>query len=95
MPHGHERIGNGNSFLASQVIVATSGKTEGIVVCRPRLTAGWYLDGGDDLDALEHCRDQRGRDPIVAEAMWVTVRSRAATSLLRWPLAVERETWAQ
>src|SRR5258706_15796108 len=30
--------------------------------------AGWHLYGGDDLDALQHCRDQRGRDPIIAEA---------------------------
>jgi len=30
--------------------------------------AGWLLYGGDDLDALKHCRDQRGRDPIIAEA---------------------------
>src|SRR6516162_9574491 len=32
------------------------------------MTARWHLDGGDDLDALQHCRDQRGRDPIIAEA---------------------------
>src|SRR5215475_9941843 len=40
VPHGHKRIGNSDSDLASQVIVATSGETECIVVCRPRLTAG-------------------------------------------------------
>jgi len=33
VPHGHKRIGNSDSYLASQVIVATSGKTECIVVC--------------------------------------------------------------
>jgi hypothetical protein len=33
MPHSHERIGNSDSYLASQVIVATSGKTECIVIC--------------------------------------------------------------
>ena len=33
MPHGHKCIGNGDSYLASQVIVATSGKTECLVVC--------------------------------------------------------------
>jgi hypothetical protein len=33
VPHGHEGIGNSDSGLASQVIVATSGKTERIVVC--------------------------------------------------------------
>ena len=49
VPHGHKSIGNSNSDLASQVIVATSGKTERIVVCRPRLTAGWHLYGGNDL----------------------------------------------
>src|SRR5215211_8683663 len=32
------------------------------------MTAGWHLYGGDDLDALQHCRDQWGRDPIIAEA---------------------------
>src|SRR6266851_3347765 len=32
------------------------------------MTAGWHLYGGDDLHALQHCRDQRGRDPIIAEA---------------------------
>ncbi|MGB8068001.1 MAG: hypothetical protein WCF38_09935 [Pseudolabrys sp.] len=31
--HGHKCIGNSDSYLASQVIVATSGKTECIVVC--------------------------------------------------------------
>jgi hypothetical protein len=66
--HGHKCIGNSDSYLASQVIVATSGKTERIVLCRSRLTAGWHLYGGDDLDALQHCRDQRGCDPIIAEA---------------------------
>ena len=57
-----------NSHPTSQVIVATSGKTECIFVCRPRLTARGHLYGGDDLDALQHCRDQRGRDPIIAKA---------------------------
>ena len=33
VPHGHKCIGNRDSYLASQVIVATSGKTERIVVC--------------------------------------------------------------
>ena len=66
--HGHKCICNRDSYLASQVIVATSGKTECIVVCRPRPMARWHLYGGDDLDALQHCRDQRGRDPIIAEA---------------------------
>ena len=33
MPHGHKCIGNSDSYLASQVIVATSGKTACIVVC--------------------------------------------------------------
>src|SRR6516164_2080782 len=33
VPHGHECIGNSDSYLAGQVIVATSGKTECIVVC--------------------------------------------------------------
>src|SRR5260370_2633056 len=68
VPHGHKCIGDSDSYLASQVIVATSGKTECIVVCRPRPMARWHLYGGDDLDALQHCRDQRGRDPIIAEA---------------------------
>jgi len=31
--HAHKRIGNSDSYLASQVIVATTGKTECIVVC--------------------------------------------------------------
>jgi len=31
--HGHKCIGNSDSYLASQVIVATPGKTECIVVC--------------------------------------------------------------
>jgi hypothetical protein len=31
--HGHKCIGNSDSYLASQVIVATSGKTECLVVC--------------------------------------------------------------
>ena len=53
-----------------------------------------HFYGGDDLDALQHCRDQRGRDPIIAEAALAN-KSRAATSWLRWPLAVERETLAQ
>src|SRR6266545_3026646 len=57
VPHGNECIGNSDSYLASQVIVATSCKTECLVACRPRLTAGWHLYGGDDLDALQHCRD--------------------------------------
>ncbi len=68
MPHGHKCISNGDSYLAGQVIVTTSGKTECIVVCRPWLTAGWHLYGGDDLDAFQHCRDQRRCDPIIAEA---------------------------
>ena len=33
VPHSHKCIANGDSHLASQVIVATSGKTECIVVC--------------------------------------------------------------
>ncbi len=33
VPHGHQCIGNSDPYLASQVIVATSGKTECIVVC--------------------------------------------------------------
>jgi hypothetical protein len=33
VPHSHKCIGNSDSYLASQVIVATSGKTECIVVC--------------------------------------------------------------
>ena len=33
VPHGHEGIGNSDSGLASQVIVATSGKTDCIVLC--------------------------------------------------------------
>src|SRR5258706_15476479 len=68
VPHGHKCIGNSGSYLARQVIVATSGKTGCIAVCWPRLMAGWPLYGGDDLDALQHCRDQRGRDPIIAQA---------------------------
>ncbi|MGB6536623.1 MAG: hypothetical protein WBF58_11755, partial [Xanthobacteraceae bacterium] len=28
VPHGHKCIGNSDSYLTSQVIVATSGKTE-------------------------------------------------------------------
>src|SRR5436190_14538300 len=68
VPHGHKCIGNSDSYLASQVIVATSGKTECIVICRPRLTAGWHLYGGDDLDALQHRCDQRCRNPIIAVA---------------------------
>ena len=68
VPHGHKCMGNSDSYLASQVIVATSGKTQCIVVSRPRLMAGRHLYGGDDLHALQHCRDQRGRDPIIAEA---------------------------
>ena len=72
VPHGHKCIGNSDSYLASQVIVATSGKTERIVVRRPRLTAGWDLYRGDNLDALQHGRDQRGCDPIIAEAALVS-----------------------
>lgn len=33
VPHGHKCIGNSDPDLASQVIVATPGKTECIVVC--------------------------------------------------------------
>jgi hypothetical protein len=33
VPHRNKRIGNSDSQLASQVIVATSGKTERIVFC--------------------------------------------------------------
>jgi hypothetical protein len=33
IPHGDKCIGNSDSYLASQVVVATSGKTECIVVC--------------------------------------------------------------
>ena len=33
VPHGHKCIGNSDSYLASQVVVAASGKTERIVVC--------------------------------------------------------------
>jgi len=33
VPHGHKCIGNSDSYLASQVIVVTSGKTECLVVC--------------------------------------------------------------
>jgi hypothetical protein len=35
--HGYKCIGNSDSYLASQVIEATSGKTQCIVVCCPRL----------------------------------------------------------
>src|ERR1700733_14063819 len=52
VPHGHKCIGNGDADLASQMIVATSGKTECLVVSRPRPMAGWHLYGGDDLHAL-------------------------------------------
>src|SRR6202171_4073986 len=76
VPHGHKCIGNSDSGLASQMIVATSGKTECIVVGRPRLTARWRLYGGDDLHALQHCRNQRGRDPIIAEAALVSDRQK-------------------
>ena len=31
--HGRKRIGNGDPYSAGQVIVATSGKTERVVVC--------------------------------------------------------------
>ena len=40
VPHGHKCVGNSNSYLASQVVVATSGKTD---VHRRLLTAA---DGG-------------------------------------------------
>ena len=33
VPHGYKCIGNSDSYLASQVVVAASGKTERIVVC--------------------------------------------------------------
>jgi hypothetical protein len=33
MSHGHKCICNSDSYLTSQVIVATSGKTESIVAC--------------------------------------------------------------
>jgi hypothetical protein len=33
VPHGHKCIGNSDSDLAGQVIVATSGKTQCVVVC--------------------------------------------------------------
>jgi hypothetical protein len=33
VPHRNKRIGTSDSYPASQVIVATSGKTERIVVC--------------------------------------------------------------
>lgn len=33
VPHGYQCIRNSDSYLASQVIIATSGKTECIVVC--------------------------------------------------------------
>ena len=33
VPHGHKCVGNSDAYLASQVIVATSGKTQCIVVC--------------------------------------------------------------
>ena len=68
MPHSQECIGNSDSHLASQVIVTTSGKTERIVTCRARLAARRHLYGGDDLHALQHGRDQRRRDSIIAEA---------------------------
>ena len=52
VPHGHKRVGNSDACSTGQVIVATSGKANCVVVCRPRLMAGRHLDGGDDLDAL-------------------------------------------
>ena len=96
VPHGHKCIGHSDAHPAGQMVVATSGKTECIVVCRPRLTARRHLYGGDDLHALQHRRDQRRRDPIIIRSgrLRVTIKSRAATSLLRWPLAVEREILA-
>ncbi len=33
VPHGHKCVGNSDSDLTSQVIVATSGKAECIVAC--------------------------------------------------------------
>jgi hypothetical protein len=33
VPHGHKCIGNSDSYLAGEVVIATSGKTECIVVC--------------------------------------------------------------
>jgi len=42
----------------------TSGKRSAFVVC-DRADGGVALYGGDDLDALQHWADQRGRDPII------------------------------
>ena len=33
VPRGHKCIGDSDSYLASQVMVSTSGKTECLVVC--------------------------------------------------------------
>src|SRR5256714_15367227 len=56
VPHGHKCIGNGDSYRASQVIVATSGKTECILAGCPRLTPGGNIYGGERHDALRLCR---------------------------------------
>src|SRR3977135_2128596 len=49
VPHGDKCIGNSDSYLASQIIVATSGKTECLVVCRPRMKAGGHTFGREAL----------------------------------------------
>jgi hypothetical protein len=48
------------------------------------MTARWHLDGGDDLDALQHCRDQRGRD--TRERRFSYYRRFAAATILN-PIA--------
>src|SRR4051812_4384774 len=70
--HGHQRTGNSASTLASHLIVPTWGNADCVVVGWPRLPAGRHLYGGGALDTLQHCRDQRGGDPIIAKAALVS-----------------------
>jgi hypothetical protein len=58
VPHGHKCIGNGDSYLASQVIVATSGKTECIIVCPIADTGSISIENSSawvELSARDNC----------------------------------------
>src|SRR6266566_3113069 len=69
VPHGHKCIGDSDSYLASQVIVATSGKTECIVVCRPRPMAQRHIN-----------RNQFGTDRTVRARQLRTSRQECAVT---------------
>jgi hypothetical protein len=65
---GDERIGDGDTNLPGQMIVAGPREAKRIIPNRARLIARRNLDRSDGNDAFEHPCDQRRRNAIIAIA---------------------------